>query len=137
MEHTESLDPVFKQGEPAPAEYFTGRVWVTPLVQPGGDIAYNIANVMFDAGARTNWHTHPAGQILLVLSGQGFYQEKGQPARPLHKGDVVNIPANMEHWHGATAKTPLVHVAISNLKDGKVVTWLQPVSGPEYQSVNT
>ena len=126
---------IFPQGDRGSVDYFTGTTWVTMLVQKGGDINYSVANVVFEPNARTNWHTHPAGQILLVTDGDGFYQEKGKPAQPIKKGDTVNIPANVEHWHGAGKDGRLVHIAISNYRDEVNVTWLQPVSGEEYGSV--
>lgn len=126
---------IFEQGARGPADYFTGTVWVSPLVARGGDINYTVSNVVFAPGARTNWHTHPARQILLVTDGVGVYQERGKPARPIIKGDVVNIPADVEHWHGATSNDRLVHVAISNYKDDNNVVWLHPVSGEEYAAV--
>ena len=76
------------------------------------------------------------GQVLLVTEGQGFYQEKGKPARPLKKGDVVNIPENVEHWHGASAQNKLVHIAITNYKRDENVVWLKPVTDKEYEEVN-
>jgi len=127
---------IFPKGDRGSEDYFTGTTWVTPLVPRGGDINYTVANVVFEPGARTNWHTHPAGQALLVIDGEGFYQEKGQPARPLKKGDVVNIPTGVAHWHGATSHHRLVHVAISNYKEDSNVTWLTPVSDEDYAAVN-
>ncbi|QNK63238.1 cupin domain-containing protein [Pedobacter sp. PAMC26386] len=127
---------IFPIGERGPSDYFTGATWITPLVQKGGDIDYMVASVLFEPGARTTWHTHPAGQILLVTDGQGFYQVKGMSAQSLKKGDVVNIPANVEHWHGASKDNRLVHVAISNYKGDINVTWLNPVTEEEYSSVS-
>lgn len=126
---------IFPKGNKAPAEYFTGIPWVQILVPKDETGAYSIGSVTFEPKARTNWHTHPAGQILLVTDGEGFYQEKGQPAHPIKKGDVVNIPSGIEHWHGASANHRLVHIAISNFKDESNVTWLKPVTDEEYSSV--
>jgi quercetin dioxygenase-like cupin family protein len=127
---------IFPKGERGSADYFTGVVWVTPLIAKGGDITYTVSNVVFEPGARTNWHTHPAGQVLLITDGEGFYQEKGQTARPLKKGDVVNIPTGVEHWHGAASDHRLVHIAISNYKGDSNVTWMTPVSDNDYTDVN-
>jgi quercetin dioxygenase-like cupin family protein len=126
---------IFPKGNKGPADWFTGTTWVTPLIQKGGDITYSIGNVVFEAGARTNWHTHPAGQILLVTDGHGFYQEKGKAAQALKKGDAVNIPAHVEHWHGAAPDSRLVHIAITNYKEETNVDWLKPVTDEEYNSV--
>lgn len=126
---------VFPKGEKASTDYFTGTVWVNMLVQKDNNNNYTVADVKFEPGAKTNWHTHPAGQVLLVTEGQGYYQEKGKPARKLSKGDVVNIPANVEHWHGATHENHFTHIAISNYKENTNVVWLKPVTDEEYMSL--
>ena len=96
----------------------------------------SIANVTFEPGARTNWHKHSGGQILLVTAGEGRYQEKGQPVRILHKGDVVRIPLNVEHWHGAAPDSWFAHISIeTNLPDNET-TWLEPVTDEEYNPQN-
>jgi quercetin dioxygenase-like cupin family protein/alkylhydroperoxidase/carboxymuconolactone decarboxylase family protein YurZ len=119
------------------ADRFSGTVWVETLVAPKEmENLYAVGNVTFEPRARTHWHTHPAGQVLLVMEGKGFYQEKGKPARPLVKGDVVAIPKDIEHWHGAAPDSAFVHVAISNNKDGNAVTWLTPVTDEEYNRVS-
>lgn len=128
---------VFPKGDRGPAEWFSGTVWVQSLVgadQVGG--AYSAGQVMFEPGGRTYWHTHPAGQVLLCTEGTGFYQERGKAARPLAKGDVVVIPKEVEHWHGAVADGRFVHLAITNFRDGECVTWLSPVTEAEYDEVN-
>jgi 4-carboxymuconolactone decarboxylase len=126
---------IFSKGNKGPAEYFTGTPWVQILVPKDETGAYSIGSVTFEPRARTNWHTHPAGQILLVTDGEGFYQEKGKPARVIKTGDVVVIPSEVEHWHGAAANHRLVHIAISNFKEESNVTWLKPVTDEEYNSV--
>ena len=78
----------------------------------------------------------PKGQVLIVIEGRGFYQEKDRPAQNIKEGDVINIPENIEHWHGASATIKMVHIAITNYKDDVQVTWLQPVTDEEYNSVN-
>ena len=87
---------------------------------------------MFEPGSRNNWHTHPAGQILLITDGKGFYQERGEPARSLSKGDVIVIPSGVEHWHGATRDSYFSHIAISNITAKGAVEWLTPVTDEEY-----
>jgi fermentation-respiration switch protein FrsA (DUF1100 family)/quercetin dioxygenase-like cupin family protein/alkylhydroperoxidase/carboxymuconolactone decarboxylase family protein YurZ len=124
---------IFPKGDKAPAEYFTGIAWVNRLVPQDETGTYSVGNVVFEPGARTAWHTHPAGQTLIVLDGKGWYQEKGKPARSIRKGDVVLIPSNTVHWHGATNDSSLTHLAITNSKDGGV-KWLQPVTGEEYNN---
>ena len=127
---------IFPKGQPLPKEWFSGEAFLTPLVAKDKNNEFSVGNVSFNAKARTNWHTHPKGQVLLVTEGEGFYQEKGQPARKIKKGDVVNIPENVVHWHGASAKSPMTHIAITNFKEDVQVTWLNPVSDTEYDEVN-
>lgn len=127
--------PIFLKGEKTPQENFTGTAWASRLVGLDATGTYSVGNVVFEPGARTNWHTHPAGQTLLVLEGKGWYQQKGKPARSITKGDVVEIPANTEHWHGAAKDSSLTHIAITNRKDGGV-KWLQAVTDSAYNSIH-
>jgi 4-carboxymuconolactone decarboxylase len=126
---------IFPKGEKASSDYFTGAVSVNMLVQRDENNNYTVADVKFEPSAKTNWHTHPVGQVLLVTEGQGYYQEKGKPARKLSKGDVVIIPANVEHWHGATHDSHFTHIAITNYKENVNVVWLKPVTEEEYNSL--
>jgi quercetin dioxygenase-like cupin family protein len=133
MNKTEKDTRIFPGGEKASADYFTGTTWVKKLVD---ETAYNcmIGNVTFEPGARNNWHSHPAGQILLATQGTGYYQEKGGPIRLLHKGDVVQIPPGIVHWHGASPDSEFTHIAINpNIQKG-VVEWMQRVTDEEYNS---
>ncbi|MDR1351534.1 MAG: carboxymuconolactone decarboxylase family protein [Zoogloeaceae bacterium] len=124
---------IYPRGNRAPAEWFSGVVWLNSLASPAEtEGLYSIGQVTFEAGGRTHWHTHPIGQILLCTEGKGWYQERGKPARALQKGDVVVIPKEVEHWHGAAADSQFVHIAITNNKDGNAVTWLNPVTNEEY-----
>src|SRR3954462_7304186 len=97
---------------------------------------YSIGNVIFEAGCRNNWHIHPAGQTLIVTDGKGWYQEKGKVARSISKGDVVVIPSNVEHWHGATKDNSLTHLAVTNNSKEGAVKWLHPVTEAEYNNVH-
>lgn len=127
---------LFPQGEPNNPDYFTGEVYLQPLVsQEKSDGYYSAGSVTFMPGARTNWHTHPSVQTLIVIEGEGWYQEKGKDAVKLQKGSVVPIPVGVEHWHGASDGSKLVHIAITNFKDGSAVTWLSPVTDEEYNKV--
>lgn len=126
---------IFPKGNPLPNDWFTGNAFLTPLVAKDTNNEFSAGSVSFEPGARTHWHTHPKGQVLLVIEGNGFYQEKGKPAGSIQKGDVVIIPENIEHWHGASAISNLTHIAITNYKDDIQVTWLQPVTDEEYTSV--
>ncbi len=126
--------PIFPLGEKIISNNFTGTVWLEMLVDNDTLYHTSIGNVTFEPGARTNWHKHPGGQVLLVTDGKGFYQEKGKPAQIIKKGDVVKIPPFVEHWHGAAPDNRLTHVAISlNLENGGV-EWLLPVTDEEYKS---
>lgn len=127
---------IFPKGEPLSKDWFTGHAYLTPLVSKDKNNNFSAGSVTFDPGARTNWHTHPKGQVLLVIEGQGLYQEKGKPVRPIKKGDVVNIPENTEHWHGASSTSTMVHVAITNYEGEEQVTWLQPVTDKDYDESN-
>jgi quercetin dioxygenase-like cupin family protein len=127
---------LFPKGDQLPKDWFTGEAFLSPLVSKDKNNEFSAGAVTFEIGARTNWHTHPKGQVLIVTEGLGFYQEKGHPARAITKGDVVNIPEDIEHWHGASAKTSMTHIAITNFKGDVQVTWLQPVSDKEFIEVN-
>ncbi len=122
----------FPKGEKITNNNFTGTAWLQMLVNNNSIYNTSIGNVTFEPGARTNWHKHPGGQILLVTDGKGYYQEKDKPAQLIQKGDVVRIPPDTEHWHGASSDSSLTHIAISpNLQKGSV-EWLKPVSDEEY-----
>lgn len=135
-ENKMSTTEIFPQGEPLPNEWFTGSAFLKPLVARDKNNEFSAGSVTFEPGARTNWHTHPKGQVLLVTEGSGIYQEEGKPAQVIKKGDVVNIPENVKHWHGASADTKMVHIAITNFKGDTQVTWLEPVSDEQYSEVN-
>jgi len=127
---------LFPKGEKLPDEWFTGNAYLSPLVAKDKNNEFSAGSVTFDPGARTNWHTHPKGQVLIITEGSGFYQERGKPARSIKKGEVVNIPEDTEHWHGATETTSMTHIAITNFKEEVQVTWLQAVTDAEFNNVN-
>jgi quercetin dioxygenase-like cupin family protein len=134
MNIPENKNTIFPKGEKAPADYFTGTAWVKMLVPNDPTFYCQIANVMFEPGARNNWHTHPGGQILIVTDGTGYYQEKGRPVQLLRKGDVVKILPDVKHWHGATADSQLTHIAVNTNAQNGIVEWLERVTGEEYNS---
>ena len=136
MNTLENQNAIFPKGERASADYFSGTAWVNILVPQDETGSYAIGNVVFEQGCRNNWHTHPAGQILLVTDGKGYYQEKGKPARLLAKGDVVVIPSHTEHWHGAAQDSSLTHIVVTNNTKQGAVEWLSPVTRVEYDRVN-
>jgi quercetin dioxygenase-like cupin family protein len=115
-----------------PADWFTGTVRIDPLFQatPPGRTAG--ASVTFEPNARTAWHTHPAGQTLVVVAGCGRAQREGGPIMEICPGDVVQFAAGEKHWHGASPTTAMTHIAIQEAIDGKVVDWLEKVSDETY-----
>jgi quercetin dioxygenase-like cupin family protein len=119
--------------KPLPAEYFTGRARMGGLFQAAAPGRAGGATVEFAPGARTNWHTHPAGQTLIVTAGKGLVQAEGAPVREMKVGDVVWIPAGVRHWHGATADEGMTHIAIAEMVDGSAVQWMEPVTAAQYQ----
>lgn len=127
---------IFPKGQQLPNDWFTGEAFFHSLVVKDNNHEFSVGAVTFEPRVRTHWHTHPKGQVLIVIEGQGFYQEKGVEARVIKKGDVVNIPENVEHWHGASATTKMVHIAITNYKEDVQVTWLNPVNDKEFEKVN-
>ncbi|MCW3115299.1 MAG: Cupin 2 conserved barrel domain protein [Segetibacter sp.] len=126
------LQAIFPKGELGPAENFTGNAWNTPLVP--NDSTYNtvIGNVYFEPGARSNWHTHPSGQILIITDGVGYHQIKGQPRQTIKKGDVVKCPPNILHWHGASPDAGLQQIYILPNTEKGIVRWMGPVPDEEY-----
>lgn len=125
---------IFERGpeNSAYAQYFVGQSYLNMLSTEG----VSIGNVTFAPGCRNNWHIHQAakggGQILLVTGGRGWYQEWGQPARELHPGDVVNIPAGVKHWHGAARDSWFVHLAVEVPGENAKSEWCEPVSDVDY-----
>lgn len=133
---TENNIALFPKGDKLGNEYFTGEAYLKPLLPKDKNNDFVLGSVTFEAGARTNWHTHPKGQVLIVTEGEGLYQEKGKPAQTIKKGDVINIPENVEHWHGATATTKMVHIAITNYEGENNAVWLEPVTDQEFSEAN-
>jgi quercetin dioxygenase-like cupin family protein len=117
-----------------PAEYFTGTVRVDPLFNPPDPSRVLGAMVTFEPGARTAWHAHPFGQILIVTTGCGLIQLWGGPVEEIRPGDVVWIAPGEKHWHGATATTAMAHIAIQERLDGKTADWMERVSDEQYQA---
>lgn len=115
------------------AEYFTGVVRIDPLFQAPEPARVSGANVTFEPGARTAWHTHPLGQTLIVTSGLGWAQRWGGSIEEIRPGDVVWFPPGEKHWHGATPTTAMSHTAIQEALDGKTADWMEPVSDAQYR----
>ena len=129
-----SDEGIFPQGELGPVTNFTGNAYNFGLV--ANDSIYNtlVGNVFFEKGARSNWHVHPSGQILIVLNGEGYHQVEGQPKQTMRKGDVIKCPPKVKHWHGATEKTSLTQMYILPKTENGIVTWLEPVKDEQYKS---
>ena len=117
-----------------PADSFTGTVWQDPIIEAPAPARIRSGMVRFEPGARTHWHTHPLGQTLAVISGFGRVQVWGQKAREIRPGDVVWIPPDEKHWHGAGPNTVMVHVAMQEALDGKHVEWMEPVTDEQYET---
>lgn len=117
-----------------PAENFTGSVRVDPLFQANAPARVSGSLVTFEPGARTAWHVHPLGQILIVTAGVGRVQRWGDPVEEIRQGDVVWIPPGQKHWHGAAPNSSMAHIAILEQLDGKVVDWMEKVSDAQYSA---
>ena len=118
---------------PGQAENFTGSAMVTPLFQATETTRAAGASVTFQPGARTAWHSHPAGQTLIVTSGTGWVQQSGGPKQEIKAGDVVWTPPGVKHWHGATTSQAMTHIAIQEQVNGKVVDWQEHVTEEQYR----
>ena len=119
---------------PGPEAYFTGTVRIDPLFQAEAPGRAAGAQVTFEPGARTAWHTHPAGQTLIVTFGRGRVQREGGPVEEIRQGDVVWFPAGEKHWHGAAPETAMSHIAIQESIAGSAVTWMEKESAADYGS---
>ena len=124
----------FKKGDVNPYnKYFTGTTYLEMLCSKDDVWNSSIGNVTFEPKARTHWHKHSGGQILLVTAGEGRYQEKGKDIQILKVGDVVKIPPEVEHWHGAGPNEMFSHISIETNIPNNQTTWLEPVSDEEYK----
>jgi quercetin dioxygenase-like cupin family protein len=121
------------ESKKASAEYFTGEVQVQELFPADDPSRTSGGKVTFEPAARSAWHTHPLGQILIVTDGTGWVQQWGGPIQEIRKGNVVRIPAGVKHWHGATPTTAMTHIAIQEQLNGKAVEWMEKVSDEQYR----
>ncbi len=115
-----------------PAEWFTGSVRIDPLFPANDPGRASGAQVTFEPCARSAWHTHPLGQVLIVTSGVGRVQQWGGPVEEIRPGDVVWTPPDVKHWHGAAPTTAMSHLAIQEALDGKMVDWMEKVTDEQY-----
>lgn len=133
METTVPEISAFPTGKPNVAyeQYFSGRSWLAPLTSMK-ELNVPVSNVTFEPGCRNNWHSHTGGQLLICVGGEGYYQEKGKPARRLKAGDVVEIAPDVVHWHGAAPDSWFSHLAVECNPQTNKNTWLSPVTDEEY-----
>ncbi len=129
----QSKNELFPKGDLANSANFSGNAWVTMLITEKEKFDLTMGNVLFEPGARTNWHVHPGGQVLICTKGIGYFQEKGGNIQVLQVGDVVEILPDVEHWHGASPDSEFEHIAISTQQNKGGVIWKQPVSDEEYK----
>ena len=133
MENTkQELEAIFPQGEKGSKDFFTGNAYPTALVE--ADSVYNtlIGNVYFEPGARSNWHSHPSGQILIITDGIGYHQIEGKPIEIIKKGDVIKCPPNVRHWHGASADVGLQQLYVIPDTEKGIVKWNEAVTDEQY-----
>lgn len=122
---------IFSRGKEVKSEHYTGRIFITSGIHKAG---YDINHLVFEAGSHNDWHIHPdADQLMLVLDGEGYYQEEGKPKQSIRKGDVINTPANVKHWHGATPTNRLVHLSITDQTGKEHIRWFETVTTEEYR----
>lgn len=128
----QELEAIFPKGELGPKEFFTGNAYPTSLVD--SDSMYNtlVGNVYFEPGARSKWHTHPSGQILIITAGVGYHQIEGKPIETIKKGDVVKCPPNVRHWHGASPDVGLQQMYIIPNTEKGIVNWNEAVTNEQY-----
>jgi quercetin dioxygenase-like cupin family protein len=125
-------ETVFPKGEKITNNNFAGTAYLHMMGAKDTTLHASFGNVTFEPKARTNWHSHPGGQVLFITAGKGYYQAKGEPARLLRKGDVVEIPRNVVHWHGAAPDSEFAHLAVSLNTDEGGAVWIGPVTDEEY-----
>lgn len=117
-------------------KYFTGKAKVSLLFSPIKDsTSLSVSSVTFDPSARSNWHTHPKGQLIIVTDGNGYIQEAGEVRKDIKKGDVIWTPAGIKHWHGANSTSSLTQTVVLEFKDDKNVQWLEKVTDAEYSNI--
>ena len=135
MKNDKELNAIFPKGEKGSEDLFTGNAYNIGLVQADSVFTTAVGNVYFELGARSNWHSHPAGQILVITDGLGYHQIEGQPIEIIKKGDVVKCPPNVRHWHGASADVGLQQLYIVPNTEKGIVDWKEAVTDEVYKSV--
>lgn len=128
----QKLTAIFPQGEIGSKDLFTGNAYNIGLVDADSILTTAVGNVYFEPGARSNWHSHPAGQILIITDGVGYHQIEGKPIEIIKKGDVIKCPPNVRHWHGASAEVGLQQLYIVPNTEKGIVKWEEAVSEAQY-----
>lgn len=126
---------IFPKGEISTTDNHTGTVWLKELSEADNNFNYSLAFATFAPSAKLDWHSHPAGQVLLITEGTGYYQEKGKPIQVVHKGDVIKCLPGVEHWHGASPGSTFSYIGATPTQKGKTV-WAKRVTDKEYNSVS-
>lgn len=135
MENTKhELEAIFPKGELGSKDLFTGNVYYIGLVDADSTFTTAIGNVYFEPGARSNWHSHPAGQILIITDGIGYHQMEGKPIEIIKKGDVIKCPPNVKHWHGASPDVGLQQLYIVPNTEKGIVEWKEAVTDEQYSA---
>ena len=129
------LTQIFPKGEKGSEDLFTGNAYNIGLVDADSTLTTAVGNVYFEPGARSNWHSHSAGQILIITDGVGYHQIEGQPIEIIKKGSVVKCPPNVRHWHGASADVGLQQLYIVPNTEKGIVNWEEAVTDEQY-SIN-
>ena len=125
---------VFPRGELSMTDNHTGKIWLNELSTGDSVFTNSIALATYAPGAKLDWHIHPAGQILLITEGAGYYQERGKTVQIVHKGDIIKCLPGVEHWHGASPDSSFAYIAVTPTTKGKTI-WLQRVTEDEYKNV--
>ena len=125
---------IFPKGEIATTDNHTGTIWLNELSKPDPIFNYSIADATYGVGAKLDWHIHPAGQILLITEGMGYYQEKSKPIQIIHKGDVIKCTPSIEHWHGSTPSSTFAYIAVTPAQKGKTI-WMERVADDVYNQI--
>lgn len=127
------LNTIFPKGEKGSFDFFTGNAYNYGLVDVDSTYTTAVGNVYFEPGARSNWHSHPSGQILIITDGVGYHQIEGQPIEIIKKGDIVKCPPNIRHWHGASPDIGLQQLYIVPNTEKGIVEWQEAVTEEEYK----
>jgi quercetin dioxygenase-like cupin family protein len=126
------VDAIFPQGQKGSERFFTGNAYNYGLVPSDTSLTTLIGNVYFEPGSRSNWHSHPAGQILIITSGEGYHQIEGQPKELLKKGSVAICPPNVRHWHGASHEVGMQQLYVLPNTEKGIVEWMEAVTDEQY-----